>query len=228
MKLQVLYEDNHLIAVVKPFGVPSQGDQTGDESMLDLVKAYVKEKYAKPGDVYLGLVHRLDRPVGGVMVFARTSKAAARLSEQFRDRETEKAYWAITERIPAEPGGQLIHYLKKLPDQNIVRAHSKQVHGSQEAKLAYEVLATREGRALLAVALETGRRHQIRVQLAASGWPIVGDVKYGKTEFLPDKSIALMARSLKVTHPVTKAALEWQAPWPDTAPWKDFQSAISL
>ncbi len=220
--MHILYEDNHLLAVVKPFGMPSQGDETGDLSILDAGKLYLKEKYNKPGEVYLALLHRLDRPVGGVMVFAKTSKAAARLSAQFRDREINKEYLAITEQVPAEAEGKLLHYLRKLPDKNIVRAYIKPVHQSQEARLSYRVLSTQGSRALVTVSLETGRRHQIRVQMAAIGCTIVGDVKYGKSDFLPDKSIALFAWKLTVTHPITKEALTWNAPWPDTSPWRSF------
>ncbi len=220
--MDILYEDNHLIAVSKPFGMPSQGDDTGDESVFDWVKEYIRITYNKPGKVYLGLIHRLDRPAGGVLVLAKTSKAAARLSKQFQSRKPQKFYWAITENTPDQPHGVLKHYLKKLPGKNIMRAYDKAVHGSKEAQLEYRVLQISGRRALLEVKLLTGRRHQIRVQLASMGCVIKGDVKYGKSSFNFDKSICLLARELTLEHPTKKEDLTFTAPLPKNELWMDF------
>ena len=190
----------------------SQGDETGDLNIFDWAKEYVRKKYNKPGNVYMGLIHRLDRPASGVLVLAKTSKAAARLSKQFQSKTPQKIYWVITERIPDQPHGQLIHYLKKLPNKNIMRAYRKEVHASKKAHLAYRVLKKAGKRALLEVKLHTGRRHQIRVQLASMGCTIVGDVKYGKTDFNPDKSICLLAREITIEHPTQKTPLTIKAP----------------
>ncbi|MEM9718369.1 MAG: RluA family pseudouridine synthase [Bacteroidota bacterium] len=222
--MEILYEDNHLISIVKPFCIPSQGDNTGDKSIFDLVKAYIRTKYAKPGNVYVGLLHRLDRPVGGVMLLAKTSKAAARMSKQFQDREVQKIYCAVTERIPTTANGELHHHLRKIGGKNIMRAFSKPVAHSKEAKLSYSVLQTAGSRALVEIYPQTGRRHQIRVQLANIGCVIVGDVKYGKTSFNPDKSICLFAKSLRFIHPVQKKEIFLSAKLPLSGPWKDFRS----
>ncbi len=205
----VLFEDNHVLAMVKPAGMLTQGDRTGDVSLLDLAKKYLKEKYKKPGDVYLGLVHRLDRPVGGVIVFARTSKAAGRLSGQFRSRETKKVYWALVEGKPDPPEGELVHFLVK--SGTMMKTAQKETAGAQEARLIYQTRETRGDESLVEVELITGRKHQIRAQLAAVGCPIVGDIKYGAKErqhtgrdpgeIVP--GIRLFARSLTFHHPVT-------------------------
>lgn len=221
--MQILYEDNHLIAVNKPFGMPTQGDESGDESVFDWVKEYIRVKYNKPGNVYLGLIHRLDRPAGGVLVLAKTSKAASRLSKQFHDRKTQKLYWAITEQAPPHPHGELKHFLKKLPDKNIMRAYNKEVHASKAAHLEYRVLKIADKRALVEVKLHTGRRHQIRVQLASVGAVIRGDVKYGKSNFNFDKSICLLARELTIEHPTKKEALTFVAPLPENELWEAFR-----
>ena len=199
--------------------MPSQDDISGDESVVSWVKNYLKVKYNKPGEVYLGLVHRLDRPVGGTMVLARTSKAAKRLSTDFQSRKIDKVYCALTERIPAEESGELVHFLKKIKGKNIMRAYWKEVHASKKATLQYKVLETAEERALVEVKLLTGRRHQIRVQLAAIGCVIRGDVKYGKTSFNPDKSISLIAKRLSFTHPVKKEPMTFEVDLPDNSNW---------
>jgi 23S rRNA pseudouridine1911/1915/1917 synthase len=219
--MDILFEDNHLIAVNKPFGMPSQGDETGDMSVFDWVKNYLKTTYNKPGEAYVALLHRLDRPAGGVLLLGKTSKSAARLSKDFEQRRLSKMYYAITERAPQPESGELSHYLKKLPGQNIMRAYQKEVAGGQAAKLQYRTSRTEGQRALVEVQLQTGRRHQIRVQLAAIGCTICGDVKYGKTEFLPDRSIALLARELTFEHPVTKKLMTIIAPIPKTAVWQE-------
>ncbi|MDX1908671.1 MAG: RluA family pseudouridine synthase [Bacteroidia bacterium] len=219
---QILFEDNHVIAILKPAGMPSQEDETGDLSAYDWVREYVRVKYQKPGEAYLGLLHRLDRPASGILLMARTSKAAARLSEDFRVRNIQKTYRIITERIPDPPAATLTHHVKKMAGKNIMQAFLKPVHASQDARLHYQVIQTAGGRALVEVDLHTGRRHQIRVQMAAIGCTIVGDVKYGKTDFLPDKSIALLAWRLTFTHPTRKEPITLQAPWPDQGPWRGF------
>lgn len=220
--MEVIFEDNHLIAVVKPFCMPAQGDSSQDESVVDWVGRYLKEKYDKPGNVYVGLLHRLDRPTGGLMVLAKTSKAAARMSKLFQNREIEKTYWAITERIPPSQSGVLTHHLRKLGGKNIMKAFSKPVAHSKEAILTYTTLKTEGNRALVEIKPQTGRRHQIRVQLSSMGCVIVGDVKYGKTQFNPDKSICLFATSLQFTHPVKKEEVILQASPTGHPIWQDF------
>lgn len=223
MKLDVLYEDNHLLAAVKPVGIPSQADATGAEDMLGYVKAYIGEKYHKPGAVYAGLVHRLDRPVGGLMLFARTSKAAGRLSEQMRTGAWHKLYLAVTDGIPAAPEGLVTDYLRKDPRTNTVRIVSKNVPGAKEARLLYRVLGTADGRALVAVTLLTGRTHQIRVQLSGMGTPLCGDHKYGKG--FGNASPALWSWRLVCEHPVRREALRLEAPPPEDGPWAPFRGA---
>ncbi|MDO8626484.1 MAG: RluA family pseudouridine synthase [Candidatus Magasanikbacteria bacterium] len=205
MALTVLYEDNHLIAVFKPAGVLVQGDKTGDATLMDEVKYYLKQKYHKTGKVFLGLIHRLDRPVAGVVLFAKTSKGASRLSEQFRNHTVEKIYEALVEGVPPQGQGQLVHFLKKDKEGNVTTVYDNFVPGSQRAELQYEVLDekmvgpvgnTPQARSLLRIKLGTGRSHQIRAQLAKIGCPIVGDVKYGASSALEDKAIALTAASL--------------------------------
>ncbi len=179
----------------------TQGDRTGDISLLDLVRAYIKEKYQKPGEVYLGLVHRLDRPVGGVVVFSRTSKGARRMSEKFREREVKKIYWAAVEGVVSPPKGELLHHLLKSGTK--MKISTDEIPKSQEARLTYETIDSHDDRSLLSVNLITGRKHQIRAQMGAIGHPIVGDIKYGsKIEFMRG-AIALFSRSLTFTHPVS-------------------------
>lgn len=223
MSPEILYEDNHLIVVNKPFGMPSQGDITGDLNVFDWTKQYIKEKYNKPGEVYAALLHRLDRPTGGIISLARTSKAAVRVSKAFQQRKVQKTYYAIVEQAPHAQSGTLIHFLKQLPDKNIMRAYNKEVNGSKRAELSYRVLQKKDGRTLIEVKPLTGRKHQIRVQLASMGCTIVGDVKYGETSFNPDKSICLLAGKLAFEHPVKKSPMEFVAPWPETEPWASFR-----
>ena len=195
MELKILYEDNHLIAVYKPAGILVQEDKTGDPSLLDQVKYYLKNKYHKPGNVYLGLIHRLDRPVSGIILFAKTSKGASRLSEQFRNHEVEKIYHALVVGKPKKDKDTLVHYLVKDKVINKTTAHGSDTEDAQEAELHYEVEKSNIKYSLLKIKLGTGRSHQIRAQLSAIGCPIVGDVKYGGED--TGKQLLLMATSLK-------------------------------
>lgn len=194
--LRILYEDNHLIAVYKSAGILVQGDKTGDPCLMDEVKRYLKEKYQKPGNVFLGLLHRLDRPVLGIVLFAKTGKGASRLSEQFRSHTVEKRYVTLVEGCPKEKSKMLIHYIKKNQQTNTVTVYDRETPDALYAELSYEVIAKGEKTSLLEVTLKTGRSHQIRAQLARIGCPIVGDVKYGATKPLSDASVALCAVSL--------------------------------
>jgi len=194
--LKVLYEDNHLIAVFKPAGVLTQADKSGDVSLMDLVKKYLKDKYKKEGNVFLGLLHRLDRPVSGIILFAKTSKGASRLSEQFRNRKVEKIYHALVIGKPNQESGILKNYILKDKKTNKVKISANKVEGAERAELFYEVVSSNDRYSLLKIQLKTGKPHQIRGQLAFLGYPIVGDIKYGAPFALPDKSIALCATSL--------------------------------
>lgn len=214
--LEVLYEDNHCIAVIKPARVLTAGDKTGDVSLLDLVKEYLKKKYHKPGNVFVGLVHRLDRPVSGVVLFARTSKAAARLSEQFRKATVEKKYRAIVEGSVADSAGELVDWLVKNEATNIVHSVAPDLPGARESRLRYRRIKQARGLTLLEVTPETGRSHQIRVQLAVRGHPIVGDGKYGSKKSLHG-TIALHAAELTFAHPTRDERITVAAP--DPADW---------
>lgn len=218
--LTVLYEDNHLLAVAKPAGVLVQGDASGDPTLFEAAKAYLKERYAKPGNVYLGLVHRLDRPVSGLVLFARTSKAAARLSAQFREGRAHKTYLAVVEGVPAPAAGDLACWLAAAGDaQGKTAAAAAPFPGAREARLSYRVREGGAGAALLEVEPATGRRHQIRVQLAAAGHPVLGDVKYGARGPRVGEGIALHAWRLTVAHPVGGAEVTLEAPPPPDWPW---------
>lgn len=196
MTLKILYEDNHIIAVYKPACVLAQGDDTGEESVFDLVKKYIKEKYEKPGNVFIGLVHRLDRPVSGIMIFAKTSKGASRLSEQFRNHEVEKTYHAAILGKMDRKKGIIISHLKKNEDKNKVFVHRSADKNTKESELSYEAVGSNDKFSLLKIKPLTGRSHQIRAQLSSVGHPIVGDIKYGAPESLPDNSIMLSATGL--------------------------------
>lgn len=217
--LQILHEDNHIIVVNKRVGDIVQGDKTGDKPLSDVVKEYIKEKYQKPGEVFLGVVHRLDRPTTGIVVFARTSKALTRLNELFANRETQKTYWAVVKNKPEKDHDTLIHYLKRNEKNNTSKAHLKEVPESKKANLDYKIIKTLDNYFALEINLHTGRHHQIRAQLAAIGCPIKGDLKYGFDRSNPDGGIHLHARKLVFIHPVSKETLEIIAPTPKDAIW---------
>ena len=230
--MQVVYEDNHIIIVAKRSGEIVQGDKTGDTPLSDLVKAYIKERYQKPGEVFLGVPHRLDRPVSGLVVFARTSKALTRLNAMFAQGEVHKSYWAIVEKgsscVPAVASDQrssagvqeLVHWLTRNEQQNKAYAHLKEVPHSKLARLQYRLLATGDHYDLVEVQLLTGRHHQIRCQLAAIGHPIKGDLKYGARRSNPDGSISLLARHVEFVHPVSKQVISVDAPLPEDPLWE--------
>lgn len=218
--LQVLYEDNHIIAVNKRVGDIVQGDKTGDKPLSEIVKEYIREKYNKPGEVFLGVVHRLDRPTTGIVVFTRTSKALARLNDLFKNRETKKTYWAIVKQKPRQSSATLTHYLKRNEKSNTSKAHLKEVPDSKIAMLDYTVIKELSNYTALEINLHTGRHHQIRAQLSAIGSPIKGDLKYGFDRSNPDGGIHLHARRLALVHPVSKELLEIVAPVPDDVLWK--------
>ena len=221
-KFNILFEDNQIIVVEKPQNVPSQGDSSGDNNMLDMIKAYIKEKYNKPGNVYCGLVHRLDRPTGGVMVFAKTSKSASRLSEQFKTDDVHKIYFAVVIGCPKVKKGHLVHYLKKDEKNNMVEIVPQSTEGAKRAELDYEVLEEKNGYSLVKINLITGRSHQARVQMKALGTPIYGDVKYGGTG-AKSGLLNLFAVQLTFDHPVSKARVTFKViPPADQKPWKDF------
>ncbi len=223
-ELEVLYEDNHLIAVNKRAGDLVQGDETGDEPLPERIKAYLKVKYDKPGNVFLGVVHRLDRPTSGIVVFARTSKALGRMNDLFRHRDTLKVYWALCERAPAEPFGKLTDFLAKNAKQNksyVVEANHPK---GKKAELSYRLLGSLERYHLIEIELHTGRHHQIRAQLAAIGCIIRGDLKYGAKRSNPDGSISLHARKLEFVHPVQKEPISITVPCPSEKIWQEAQS----
>ncbi|OUN80967.1 RNA pseudouridine synthase [Bacteroides sp. An51A] len=221
--MTVVYEDNHLIIVNKTASEIVQGDKTGDVPLSETVKQYLKEKYAKPGNVFLGVTHRLDRPVSGLVVFAKTSKALARLNEMFRKGEVQKTYWAVVKTCPQVEEGELVHYLVRNEKQNKSYAYDKEVNGSKKAVLHYRLIGHSENYYLLEVDLKTGRHHQIRCQLAKIGCPIKGDLKYGFPRSNPDGSICLHARKVCFVHPVSKEQIVVTAPVPDGNLWKAFQ-----
>ena len=220
----ILYEDNHLIAVNKPFGVPVQPDESGDKSLLDYIKDYIKDEYNKPGEVFLGLIHRLDRPVSGVVVFAKTSKALTRMNDLFRTREVQKIYWALTKNKPPEEAQTLTHYLIKDHQKNSSKAYNKEKKGSKKATLEYQFKGRLGEKFLLEVLLHSGRHHQIRVQLAKIGLNIIGDFRYGYRRPNKDRSICLHARRLTFIHPVKKEEIEIIADLPHNSFWQDFKS----
>ena len=217
--MEVIYEDNHIIIVRKEAGEIVQGDKTGDIPLSEAVKAYIKEKYGKPGNVFVGVPHRLDRPVSGIVVLARTSKALSRLSEMFRTGEVKKTYWAIVKNMPPKSEDELVHYLVRNEKQNKSYAYDKEAPDSKKAILHYKLIGKSDNYYLLEVDLKTGRHHQIRCQLAKIGCPIKGDLKYGAERSNPDGSICLHARKVSFLHPVKKVMIEAEAVVPQTSLW---------
>ncbi len=233
MNLQVLHEDNHLIAVNKPAGVLVHGDETGDVPLSEAVKEYIKIRYNKPGDVFLGVIHRLDRPVSGVIIYARTSKGLARMNEVFKKREIQKTYLAITRNRPQPMLGSLTHYIAKDRDRNVAKAFNSMSNQAEKMKakkstLDYEMIGEIDNRCLIQVNPHTGRPHQIRVQLASMGCPIVGDVKYGDDQPNNDGSIHLHCRSLSFEHPVKREPVVIKADPPADVLWRKFDSLLGI
>jgi 23S rRNA pseudouridine1911/1915/1917 synthase len=222
---QILFEDNHLIALFKKPSDLSQGDKTGDTSLDKEIKKYIAEKYNKPGDVFLGIVHRLDRPVSGVILYARTSKALERLNEMFRTGDITKTYLAIVRERPPEDQAIVVHYLKKVEKQNKTYVYDNEVKGSKRASLSYRLVGRSERYYLLEIILHSGRHHQIRAQLAALGCPIKGDLKYGYSRSNKDGSISLMARRLEFIHPVKKEKVIIISPFPEGDIWNAFKES---
>ena len=221
--MTVVYEDNHIIVVNKTASEIVQADKTGDTPLSETVKQYLKEKYQKPGNVFLGVTHRLDRPVSGLVIFAKTSKALTRLNEMFRAGEVKKTYWAVVKNAPKESEGELVHFLVRNETQNKSYAYDKEVPNSKKAVLDYRLIGRSENYYLLEVDLKTGRHHQIRCQLAKMGCPIKGDLKYGSPRSNPDGSICLHARRVRFVHPVSKELIELKAPLPEGNLWKGFE-----
>jgi len=217
--LQVLHEDNHLIVINKRVGDIVQGDKTGDKPLSEVIKEYIKDKYNKPGEVFLGVIHRLDRPTTGIVLFAKTSKALTRMNTLFSNRETQKTYWAIVKNKPENSEDKLVHYLKRNEKNNTSKAHINEVPESKIASLDYKIMASLQNYYGLEINLHTGRHHQIRAQLAAIGSPIKGDLKYGFDRSNPDGGIHLHARKLVFIHPVSKENIEITAPAPNDTIW---------
>lgn len=222
--LQVLYEDNHIIVVNKRAGDIVQGDKSGDKPLSDVVKDYIKDKYDKPGNVYLGVVHRLDRPTTGIVLFSKTSKALPRLNKLFAEKKANKTYWALVKNPPPKTEDKLTHWLKKNPKNNKSTAYNKEVDGSKKAILHYKIIKALDNFYLLEVDLETGRHHQIRCQLSKIGCPIKGDLKYGFDRSNKDASISLHARQLEFIHPVKKEKISITAPLPNDTLWQACKS----
>ena len=226
--MEILYEDNHIIIVNKAPGEIVQGDKTGDEPLCETLKQFIKERDAKPGNVFMGVVHRLDRPVGGVVVFAKTSKALTRLNEMFRKGDVHKTYWAITRNRPAKPADTLTHYITTIERSNKSSASLTPKKDSKEARLAYRLIASSDRYHLLEVNLMTGRKHQIRVQLSSIGCPIKGDLKYGDKRSNPDGSISLMARHVEFIHPVSGKEISVTAPVPADNLWQALAQNVDV
>ena len=222
--MTVVYEDNHIIIVNKTASEIVQGDKTGDTPLSETVKQYLKEKYSKPGNVFIGVAHRLDRPVSGLVVFAKTSKALSRLNEMFKNSEVKKTYWAVVKNLPREEEGELVNYLVRNEKQNKSYAYDKEVPGSKKAILHYRLIGRSQNYYLLEIDLKTGRHHQIRCQLAKMGCPIKGDLKYGSPRSNPDGSICLHARNIRFVHPVSKELIEVEAPVPPGNLWNGFET----
>ena len=226
--MEVIYEDNHIIIVNKSPGEIVQGDKTGDTPLVEIVRQYIKEPYAKPGNVFCGVAHRIDRPVGGLVVFAKTSKALTRLNDMFRNNEIHKTYWAIVQGRPKQPEAHLTHYITSVERNNKSYASLRPKEGAARSELIYRTLAEGENYSLLEINLITGRKHQIRVQLSTTGTPIKGDLKYGARRSNPDGSISLLARSIRFVHPVSKKEIYVEAPVPDDKLWAALTAAIDV
>lgn len=220
--MQIIHEDNHLIIINKACSEIVQGDKTGDITLIDKLKAYIKEKYHKPGDVFLGLVHRIDRPTSGIVIFARTSKALTRMNDLFKNKEIKKVYWAVVDKLPPENEATLVHYLKKNTKQNKSYAFDTQKADTKRASLSYRLIAKSNRYYLLEIELHTGRHHQIRAQLAKIGCHVKGDLKYGFPRSNPNAGIHLHARSVEFIHPVSKEKLSIAANPPDDVLWNEF------
>ena len=226
--MEILYEDNHIFVVNKASGEIVQGDKTGDEPLVETLKRFIKERDAKPGQVFMGVVHRLDRPVSGVVVFAKTSKALSRLNQMFASGDVHKTYWAVTRNLPAKPADTLTHYIRMVERNNKSYASISPKAGAKEARLAYKLIASSERYNLLEVNLMTGRKHQIRVQLSAIGCPVKGDLKYGDKRSNPDGSISLHARRVHFIHPVSQKEIDITAPVPaDDKLWAALEIAAT-
>lgn len=223
---EVIYEDNHILIVNKQSGEIVQGDKTGDTPLVETMKQYIKEAYAKPGNVFLGVVHRLDRPVSGLVIFARTSKALSRLGNMFRNGEVHKTYWVLTKNTPETAQGTLVHWLVRNEKQNKSYAYDREVPNSKRAELDYKVIAKSDNYTLIEVNLKTGRHHQIRCQLAKIGCPIKGDLKYGAKRSNPDGSISLCAHAVEFVHPVSKKMIRVVAPLPNEPLWQSFNVGV--
>lgn len=224
--LEVLYEDNHIIAINKRPSDIVQGDKTGDTPLSEFVKQYIKEKYNKPGDVFIGTVHRIDRPVSGIVLFAKTSKALARLNQMFQTKEIQKTYWAVVKNKPKNTKGKLVHFLKKNEAKNMSKAYEKEQTGALRSELDYELILSLDNYHLLEITPHTGRHHQIRVQLSTMGCPIKGDIKYGFDRTNKDASIHLHARKIEFIHPVKKEPITIIAPPPNEVIWNEIIKRI--
>lgn len=222
--LQILHEDNHLIVINKRVGDIAQGDNSGDKPLPDIVKEFLKEKYNKPGDVFLGVVHRLDRPTSGIVVFAKTSKALTRMNDLFSSRETQKTYWAVVKNNPPKEEDTLVHFIKRNQQNNTSKAHTKEVPESKKASLRYKIITKLDNYFTLEIELHTGRHHQIRAQLQAIGCSIKGDLKYGSDRSNPDGGIHLHARKLSFIHPVSKEQITIIAPVPNDVLWQSIET----
>ncbi len=225
--MEILYEDNHLIIVNKTTSEIVQGDKTGDTPLSETIQQYLKEKYNKPGNVFIGVTHRLDRPVSGAVIFAKTSKALARMNDLFRTHDLKKRYWAIVKNAPPEPEMTLTHYLVRNEKQNKSYAYDEPVKDAKESVLSFRLIAKSDNYNLLEVDLKTGRHHQIRCQLAKTGCPIKGDIKYGFARTNKDGGISLHARSIEFIHPVSGLPVNVVAPVPDDVLWKEFENRCS-
>jgi 23S rRNA pseudouridine1911/1915/1917 synthase len=220
--MEVIYEDNHIVIVNKTAGEIVQGDKTGDRPLVETLKDYIKKEYCKPGNVFLGVVHRLDRPVAGLVVFAKTSKALTRMNDLFRDGDIHKTYWAVTKDCPEKEEDELTHWIVRNEKQNKSYAYEREVPNSKKAVLKYKVIDHSLNYTLIEVQLLTGRHHQIRCQLSKIGCPIKGDLKYGAKRSNPDGSISLLARKIEFVHPISKKQIVVEAPLPKDALWQSF------